>query len=46
MTAALSVPDSKTGLTPASSYNFRLMARNNSGTRVMSFYGTASGVGS
>jgi hypothetical protein len=43
---SLSVPDSKTGLVAASSHNFRLMARNNSGTRVMSFYGTASAVGS
>jgi hypothetical protein len=43
---SLSVPDSKTGLTPTSSYNFRLMARSNVGTRVMSFYGTASAVGS
>jgi hypothetical protein len=43
---ALSVPDSKTGLIAASSHNFRLMARNNAGTRVMSFYGTASAVGS
>jgi hypothetical protein len=43
---SLSVPDSKTGLTPGSPYNFRLMARKNSGTRVMSFIGTASAVGS
>jgi hypothetical protein len=42
----LSVPDAKTGLVAASSHNFRLMARNNSGTRVMSFSGTASAVGS
>jgi hypothetical protein len=42
----LSAPDSKTGLVVGSTHNFRLMARNNSGTRVMSFYGTASAVGS
>jgi hypothetical protein len=43
---SLSVPDSKTGLTPGSPYDFRLMARKNSGARVMSFIGTASAVGS
>lgn len=43
---AISVPDSKTGLVAGSTHNFRLMARNNTGTRVMSFYGTASAVGS
>jgi hypothetical protein len=43
---ALSVPDSKTGLGVGTTHNFRLMARNNSGTRTMGFYGTASAVGS
>jgi hypothetical protein len=42
----LSVPDSKSGLVAASSHNFRLMARNSTGTRTMSFSGTASAVGS
>jgi hypothetical protein len=41
---SLSVPDSKSGLVAASSHNFQFMARNNAGTRVMSFYGTASAV--
>jgi hypothetical protein len=42
----LSVSYHKTGLTSGSSYNFRLQARNHSGTRTMSLAGTASGVGS
>ena len=37
---------SKTGLAAASSQKFRLVARNGSGTRSMTFSGTASGVGS
>lgn len=40
----LDVPASKTGLT--GSHKFRLMARNASGTRTMTFTGTASAVGS
>ena len=42
----LSVSASKTGLAASSSHKFRLMARKFSGTRVMTFTGTASAVGS
>lgn len=42
----LGVSDSKAGLTPTASHKFRLMARNASGTRVMSLSGTASAVAS
>jgi len=40
----LTVNDSKSGLGAGSSQKFRLMARNTSGTRTMSFSGTASAV--
>ena len=43
---SISVPDSKTGLAASSSQKFRLMARNASGTRTMTFTGTASAVAS
>ncbi len=43
---SISVPSSKTGLVAASSHKFRLMARNSTGTRTMTFYGTATAVGS
>jgi hypothetical protein len=39
---SVSVPQTKTGLTVASSQKFRLEARNNSGTRAMYLSGTAS----
>jgi hypothetical protein len=38
----LSVSDSKSGLAPAASEKFRLMARNDTGTAVISFGGTAT----
>jgi hypothetical protein len=43
---AVSVPQTKTGLTVASSQKFRLLGRNNSGTRTMYLSGTASVVSS
>jgi hypothetical protein len=42
----LTITASKTGLAPASSHKFRLTARNDTGTRLMNFSGTASAVGS
>lgn len=43
---ALVVNTSKTGLPEATSQKFRLMARNDSGTRTMTFFGTASAIAS
>lgn len=43
-TGSLTVNTSRTGLTVGSSQKFRLMARNNSGTRFMTFSGTASAI--
>ena len=43
-TGSLTVNTSKSGLAASSSQKFRLMARNSSGTRVMTFTGTASAV--
>jgi hypothetical protein len=40
----LTVNTTKTGLTPSSTAQFQLLARNGSGTRDMSFSGTASAV--
>ena len=40
----LTVNDSKSGLGAGTSQKFRLMARNDSGTRIMTFVGTASAV--
>lgn len=42
---SLTVNTQKTGLTPAASEKFRFVARNSSGTRVMTLAGTASAVG-
>jgi hypothetical protein len=41
----ISISTQKTGLAPAATEKFQLYARNNSGTRVMTFTGTASATG-